>query len=116
MRYRLRLCLPRNNPEQMHNAIMSEIERRGFPLKKTAWGPQEVRSYIKYQIHMRAEGRLREADFGGFAFKLPSKSPENAPAPLPEEIQLWLRTGSLPPVDSTPRRAPSSAPSRGTVR
>ena len=84
----------------MKAAIESELERRGQPFAKTAWGPDEIRFYTKWQLAMHAAGKLRESELGGYAWKLPSKTSENGPAPLPAEVVQFIETGELPEKSS----------------
>ena len=93
-------CL-RDTPEKMVNAIKGEVKRRGNPLDKTAWG---VKAYTRFQLAMHAAGQLRDADLGGFAFRLPSKSPDNEPAELPADVRHFMETGELPPVKRPSKR------------
>ena len=50
--------------------------------------------YMKWQFDLFKSGRLRRADLGGFAWKLPEKGKHGKPALLPDEVLDFCRNPS----------------------
>ena len=71
------------------------MKRRGNPLEKTAWTPEMVRKFIRFQSAMLAAQRIQPDRIGGWAYELPSKSDDGEPAPLPDVVLQYLENKEL---------------------
>lgn len=75
-----------DDKQKVLDAASSQYTRRSRPLEVTAWGPSEVARYMRWQLHMHKQGKVKRGAIGGFGWKLPKKSEDGEPAPLPDEV------------------------------
>ena len=47
---------------------------------------EQIHEYVKWQLNEHKAGRIKRKDLGGYAWKLPRKSEDGAPAPLPDYV------------------------------
>ena len=85
----------RKNRAAMAKAAAGVYRKRGSPAEKTGWGPVEMCAFMKYQLHLFKKGLVQRHELGGFSWKLPTKSENGEPAPLPDEITKFLEDGTL---------------------
>ena len=70
----------------MVRVLQKEYERRGKPLDSTAWSLAQIRAYMNYQFRLIGAKQLQIQDLAGYAWRLPKKGPDGAPADLPPEM------------------------------
>lgn len=71
--------------------MCTQVIQRGDPLAKTLWGPSEMRQYVKFQLAMLKENRIKRHQLGGYGFKVPQAPNENKRADLPKDVLDFLR-------------------------
>ncbi|CAE7248685.1 unnamed protein product, partial [Symbiodinium sp. CCMP2456] len=72
-------------------AANAQYGKRGRPAEHTGWSVKEQHMYMRWQLDLFKNGRLRRQDIGGFAWKLPEKGKHGKPAPLPDDVVAFCR-------------------------
>ncbi|CAE7811025.1 unnamed protein product [Symbiodinium sp. CCMP2592] len=85
---------PGNDCASVVAAANAQYAKRGKPAQHTGWSVKEQHMYMRWQFHLFKGGRIRRADLGGFAWKLPEKGKHGKPAPLPNEVVDFCRNPS----------------------
>ncbi|CAE7276424.1 unnamed protein product, partial [Symbiodinium microadriaticum] len=83
------------NKAAIVTAANSQYKRRNFPVAHTGWGPDEIFSYMRWQLSQYHAGKIKRDAVGGWAWKLPKKNETTGePAPLPDEVVAFTSRSS----------------------
>ncbi|CAL1159908.1 unnamed protein product [Cladocopium goreaui] len=72
--------------QEVFDAAKSQYERRSEPMAHTAWGPTEIARFMRWQLSLFKEGKIKRQHVGGFSYRLPQKSKLGEPAEMPDTV------------------------------
>eukprot|EP00435_Cladocopium_sp_Y103_P013458 s5184_g3.t1 len=95
--------------EEVLDAAKSQYNRRSSPMAHTAWGPSEIARYMRWQLSLFKEGKIKRQHVGGFSYRLPQKSKLGEPAELPEPVLEFEKEGDKKKKDNKRKKVSSES-------